>query len=524
MSVPACHHRPAASRMRRSRGVSSSGGIGLRPVSQSARSLSGSSSICSSAPISDSSNAARCRARSHRSSGRSRTSRDAWLGTAVVGASHPARHVLVRSSARCHIAALRTACQPVDHDPLAPLFAPLTTLRGIGPTVAALIARVAGGERVIDLLFHCPSRTWTAAAPDHRAGTQPGKIATLAVEVVRHERPANPAPTLARGRDRRHRLRRTGVLPVHPRTADAAGREAAGLRQDRRVQRPANDAASRPPGAGRPDPNRMPAIEPVWPLTAGLWPRQVADRDGAGADAAARIARMARRGAAAAGEMAALRRGTARGAGPGRSARTKRNRSPPGLRRTAGRTGRARARPRPGARPARPQPDRRRRLAREGARPVRLHARPRRSSRRWPRSTPTWPPTAACCGCCKAMSAPARPLVALLAMLRAVEAGAQAALMAPTEVLAKQHHRTLSRLSPVPVALLTGSVKGRARGATAARPEGRLDPDCRRHACAVPGSRRVSRSGSGGDRRAAPLRRRISGCCSATRASRPTCW
>ncbi len=50
-------------------------------------------------------------------------------------------------------------------------------------------------------------------------------------------------------------------------------------------------------------------------------------------------------------------------------------------------------------------------------------------------------------------------------MLRAVEAGAQAALMAPTEVLAKQHHRTLSRLSPEPVAILTGGVKGRPRSA-----------------------------------------------------------
>ena len=40
-----------------------------------------------------------------------------------------------------------------------------------------------------------------------------------------------------------------------------------------------------------------------------------------------------------------------------------------------------------------------------------------------------------------------KTLVALLAMLRAVEAGRQAALMAPTEVLAKQHHRTLSRLA-----------------------------------------------------------------------------
>ena len=56
-----------------------------------------------------------------------------------------------------------------------------------------------------------------------------------------------------------------------------------------------------------------------------------------------------------------------------------------------------------------------------------------------------------------------KTMVAALAMLRAVEAGSQAALMAPTEVLAKQHHRTLSHLCPVPVALLTGSIKGRER-------------------------------------------------------------
>ncbi|MBV8576128.1 MAG: ATP-dependent DNA helicase RecG, partial [Acetobacteraceae bacterium] len=59
-----------------------------------------------------------------------------------------------------------------------------------------------------------------------------------------------------------------------------------------------------------------------------------------------------------------------------------------------------------------------------------------------------------------------KTLVALLAMLRAVEASAQAALMAPTELLAKQHHRTLARLCPVPVALLTGAVKGTARAHT----------------------------------------------------------
>jgi ATP-dependent DNA helicase RecG len=56
-----------------------------------------------------------------------------------------------------------------------------------------------------------------------------------------------------------------------------------------------------------------------------------------------------------------------------------------------------------------------------------------------------------------------KTLVAVLAALRAVEAGAQAAVMAPTEVLAKQHFALFARLSSVPVALLTGNVKGLER-------------------------------------------------------------
>lgn len=56
-----------------------------------------------------------------------------------------------------------------------------------------------------------------------------------------------------------------------------------------------------------------------------------------------------------------------------------------------------------------------------------------------------------------------KTLVALLAMLRAVEAGTQGALMAPTEILARQHAATFAKLSPVPVAFLSSSVKGKAR-------------------------------------------------------------
>jgi ATP-dependent DNA helicase RecG len=64
-----------------------------------------------------------------------------------------------------------------------------------------------------------------------------------------------------------------------------------------------------------------------------------------------------------------------------------------------------------------------------------------------------------------------KTVVALLAMLIAVESGAQAALMAPTEVLARQHHATLQRLAKpagIEVVLLTGREKGRPRDALVA--------------------------------------------------------
>lgn len=73
-----------------------------------------------------------------------------------------------------------------------------------------------------------------------------------------------------------------------------------------------------------------------------------------------------------------------------------------------------------------------------------------------------------------------KTLVALLAMLQVIDAGGQAALLAPTEVLAAQHHRSITGLlgdlaaegmlggaeGATRVRLLTGSLKAKARNET----------------------------------------------------------
>jgi ATP-dependent DNA helicase RecG len=61
-----------------------------------------------------------------------------------------------------------------------------------------------------------------------------------------------------------------------------------------------------------------------------------------------------------------------------------------------------------------------------------------------------------------------KTIVAAAAMLTAVANGAQAALLAPTEILAEQHYKTLSKLfakqtKPPRVELLTGSLKNREK-------------------------------------------------------------
>jgi ATP-dependent DNA helicase RecG len=65
-----------------------------------------------------------------------------------------------------------------------------------------------------------------------------------------------------------------------------------------------------------------------------------------------------------------------------------------------------------------------------------------------------------------------KTVVALLALATAIESGVQGALMVPTEILARQHYATLSKLcepAGIAVALLTGRDKGRSREDTLGR-------------------------------------------------------
>lgn len=59
-----------------------------------------------------------------------------------------------------------------------------------------------------------------------------------------------------------------------------------------------------------------------------------------------------------------------------------------------------------------------------------------------------------------------KTIVAVMSMLLALDNGHQACMMAPTEILAQQHYKGITRLLSamgIPVALLTGSIKGKER-------------------------------------------------------------
>ncbi len=76
---------------------------------------------------------------------------------------------------------------------LNPLFAALTSLSGIGPRLEKLYARLLDHEqpRVVDLLFHLPSGVIDRRARPKLADVEPGQVITVAVTVDQH-RPGPP--------------------------------------------------------------------------------------------------------------------------------------------------------------------------------------------------------------------------------------------------------------------------------------------------------------------------------------------
>jgi len=349
---------------------------------------------------------------------------------------------------------------PATDDPLATLFAPVTELRGVGPALAKLIERVAGGPRVLDLLFHMPDSYMDRRSRPTIRTAQPGQVATLAVEVVRQDAPETPRQpwrvicTDGTGFMELVYFGRPPPRPLLPGAKLVVSGKLEGFADRLTMLKPDHVV----PAAHA---SLLPGIEPVWPLTAGLFPGQLRSAMRRALERVPDLdewhdpALMRREGWPSFRD--ALRAVQQPDAPPGDLPRQRLAYDELLAHQVAMAWMRQRERHRPG-----------RSLTGDGR--LRTQTLERFGY------TPTPSQYQALAEIDADMAAPHRmlrllqgdvgsgkTLVALLAMLRAAEAGAQAALMAPTEVLAKQHHRVLSQLSPVPVELLTGSVKGVAR-------------------------------------------------------------
>ena len=151
------------------------------------------------------------------------------------------------------------------------LFADATTLPGIGPKLGKILAEFTG-DKVIDLLFHLPSNLIDRQYRPSLAEVEDGRIATFEVEVLKHEAP--------RRRNLPYRIlcgNETGYLSLvffHAR-GDWLGKampEGAKRMVSGRVERFREQLQIVHPDHMLPQAefDKLPIVEPVYPLTAGL--------------------------------------------------------------------------------------------------------------------------------------------------------------------------------------------------------------------------------------------------------------
>jgi ATP-dependent DNA helicase RecG len=350
-------------------------------------------------------------------------------------------------------------------DPVAPLLAPLTTLPGIGPALVEKFARAVGGTRVLDLLFHLPDSTIDRSAHTSLRGVVPGTIATVTVHVVRHEPPTTPKQ------------------PWRVIIQDDSG--FAEITLFARPGQPPNALQRLQPGTdllmsgkaevfnGRlnfPHPDvLLPAaraaelapFEPIWRLTAGLATWHIRRAITPALERLPDLPEwhdpplLQREGWPSFAD--ALRSLHAPTAPDAPAARLRLAYDEVLAQQVAYALTRHRG-------------------TDDGGRALAAEGRYRRIALERFGHTPTPSQLQALADIDADMAAPRRmlrllqgdvgagkTLVALLAMLTAAEAGYQAALMAPTEVLARQHLRTFRHLAPVDTELLAGSIKGPER-------------------------------------------------------------
>ena len=155
------------------------------------------------------------------------------------------------------------------------LFADATTLPGIGPKLGKLLAEFTG-DKVIDLLFHLPANLIDRQYRPSLAEVEDGRIATFDVEVMKHDAP----PHMGKRRNLPYRIlcgNETGYVSLvffRARGDWLTKAMPVGARRmvSGRVERFREQLQIVHPDHMLPQAEfeKLPIVEPVYPLTAGL--------------------------------------------------------------------------------------------------------------------------------------------------------------------------------------------------------------------------------------------------------------